>query len=409
MRLTARLTAVAVLGSAAGATAADTYTFRNLYETTDPMTAPGLPALNEAGTVVFRGGTGLFAAAPAAATASPVALGTVTLAPAADPRVNAGGTIAFPGSRPADAPADAPRAGVYTIAATGGAVRRVYEAPAFGDFPFDDPTFLRPPRPFVDIDTAGRVAFSTIEDGQGTVFLTDASAGDFPPRTVLRQGSGTFYNTNKAIDLTDAGRLAVQFEYTDPGRGLARGVFLLDAASPNPALTETTTALEKMSISTQPTPALDAAENAVLSLSVNDVLKGFAGGDVPLARGLYVTPGGAFDSDIGARLTKLVGDEGAFATFADSAGVSDGGTILFRATLDDGTDGLFLADVAGGPVGTDPLVGVGDPLFGSTITGFGSFLGQPLGVSPDALNDAGTVTFRATLADGRTVVVRADA
>jgi hypothetical protein len=48
----------------------------------------------------------------------------------------------------------------------------------------------------------------------------------------------------------------------------------------------------------------------------------------------------------------------------------------------------------------DQVVAIGDPLFGSIVTG--------LSFWREGLNDVGELAFRATLADGRQVVVRAD-
>jgi hypothetical protein len=48
----------------------------------------------------------------------------------------------------------------------------------------------------------------------------------------------------------------------------------------------------------------------------------------------------------------------------------------------------------------DKVIATGDPLFGSTVTG--------LAFDRDGLNDAGQIAFRAQLADGRHVVVRAE-
>jgi hypothetical protein len=48
----------------------------------------------------------------------------------------------------------------------------------------------------------------------------------------------------------------------------------------------------------------------------------------------------------------------------------------------------------------DKVIAIGDPLFGSTVTGFL--------LDPEGLNDAGQVAFLAQLADGRIAIARAD-
>jgi hypothetical protein len=72
------------------------------------------------------------------------------------------------------------------------------------------------------------------------------------------------------------------------------------------------------------------------------------------------------------------------------------GGLAFLATRDAGGDGIFRGP---DPV-ADKVIATGDPLFGSTVT----FLDFQRG----GLNAAGEIAFRADLADGRTVIVRAD-
>jgi hypothetical protein len=75
----------------------------------------------------------------------------------------------------------------------------------------------------------------------------------------------------------------------------------------------------------------------------------------------------------------------------DFVSINNSGAIAFFATETIGRDGIFIEPAAGSdPI---PVIETGDPLFGSTVVAFtiGRF----------CLNDAGSITFRYLLADGR--------
>lgn len=104
----------------------------------------------------------------------------------------------------------------------------------------------------------------------------------------------------------------------------------------------------------------------------------------------------------------FVGSGGQVRTYVDSSGpfsdflafgnptINNKGQVAFAGDLDTGQTGLF--------VGPDPVADrvllVGDPLDGSTVTGFSVFGGD--------FNNAGQLAFTAFLADGRTEIIRAD-
>lgn len=151
-------------------------------------------------------------------------------------------------------------------------------------------------------------------------------------------------------------------------------------------------------------------------------------------RGILTAGGGA--------VTTLVDSAGPFANFSSNLSINDAGAVAFRADTDAGGSGIFLAsggailpiadidgpfrflefpslnnqgqvaffgllDTGGRGIFTGPdptadrVLGIGDPLFGSTVTDISLFGGLQL-------NDAGQIAFIASLADGRHVVVRAD-
>jgi hypothetical protein len=82
-----------------------------------------------------------------------------------------------------------------------------------------------------------------------------------------------------------------------------------------------------------------------------------------------------------------------FASFGGPS-INNAGQIVFVAALDSGTTALF----DGIDPGANNVIGVGDGLDGSEVTGL---------LTGD-INDAGQIAFRAVLADGRNVIVRAD-
>ncbi|MFN8494661.1 MAG: choice-of-anchor tandem repeat NxxGxxAF-containing protein [Caldilineaceae bacterium] len=91
----------------------------------------------------------------------------------------------------------------------------------------------------------------------------------------------------------------------------------------------------------------------------------------------------------------IVDNRGLFRGF-DALSINTGGGVAFQALLDAGSEGIFTGP---DPV-ADKVMTIGDPLLGSTVTG--------LAFSREGLNDMGQLAFRAALADGRQVIVRAD-
>jgi hypothetical protein len=99
-------------------------------------------------------------------------------------------------------------------------------------------------------------------------------------------------------------------------------------------------------------------------------------------------------------LTPFVATTGAYSQFfAGQVSINNDGHIVFGADLAAGGHGIFQ-----GPDSiADKILATGDELFGSTVVGFPT---NGLGVR--GLNNAGQIAFSANLADGRTVLVRAD-
>jgi hypothetical protein len=106
----------------------------------------------------------------------------------------------------------------------------------------------------------------------------------------------------------------------------------------------------------------------------------------------------------------VIAKDGTLTTFVDTSGpfshISEG-----RLSISNQEGAVFGANLAAGGVGifdgpdsvADKILATRDKLFSSTVVGFPANY-----LNPRGLNNAGQVIFRATLADGRTVLVRAD-
>jgi hypothetical protein len=113
-----------------------------------------------------------------------------------------------------------------------------------------------------------------------------------------------------------------------------------------------------------------------------------------------LTAGGqAIVTGDGTQLTTVADTGGRFSSFFGNVAINNDGQVVFAANLSAGGSGIFR--VRDGAV--DEIIGTGDSLFGSTVT---SFVINPF--APRGFNDAGQLGFAAHLADGRTVLVRAD-
>jgi hypothetical protein len=115
---------------------------------------------------------------------------------------------------------------------------------------------------------------------------------------------------------------------------------------------------------------------------------------------LLTAGGQAIVTGNGTHLDTIADTSGRFSSFlGNTATINNDGQVVFAASLVGGGSGIFIAQhhkVA-------EIIGTGDPLFGSTVT---SFTANPF--APRGFNNESQLGFAANLADGRTVVVRAD-
>src|SRR5262249_55503951 len=105
----------------------------------------------------------------------------------------------------------------------------------------------------------------------------------------------------------------------------------------------------------------------------------------------------------GTHLTTIADTSGPYSGFignAANAAINNAGQVVFAANLAAGGTGIFT--VRNGV--TEEIIARGEALFGSTVT---SFATNPF-VGGAGLNNLGQLGFRANLADGRSVLVRAE-
>ena len=136
----------------------------------------------------------------------------------------------------------------------------------------------------------GTIAFSNIVNGSGAFYTAPAGGA----ATVLRQGSGTFFN-NQALDVNDAGAGAMQMEYTDPNHGLSRGILVFD--TPGDDLSSIETTVERTGVGVQPRLSINNLGQVAFALDTSVTINYFnpplPGGGAPagsqmLTEGIYL-------------------------------------------------------------------------------------------------------------------------
>jgi hypothetical protein len=117
-------------------------------------------------------------------------------------------------------------------------------------------------------------------------------------------------------------------------------------------------------------------------------------GTVAFAATLRCGGAGIFTADED-RITQLLDTGGAFESFRGAL-ITNAGNFVIAATPRGGSLGLF----AGSDPAADRILALEDPLLGSTVAEFAA--------NPVSVNAAGHVAVRATLTDGRQLILRAD-
>jgi hypothetical protein len=242
----------------------------------------------------------------------------------------------------------------------GGALSRI--ADTGPDSPFS--SFVQPA---ANINNQEMVAFrATLRTGGTGIFMGRA---DEPPRILYVTG-GRFTALLSQNLSTNGSDVVFRASLSTGGEGVFRG----------DGTTTTTIATTGQTYS------------AFAASTINDA------GTVAFAANL--TAGGqAIVTGDGTQLTTIADTSGRFSSFFGNVSLNSDGQVVFAANLVGGGSGIF--SVRDGVV--DEIIGTGDSVFGSTVA---SFAVPPF--PPRGLNNPGQLGFVANLADGRTVIVRAD-
>jgi len=224
--------------------------------------------------------------------------------------------------------------GAYATSTMGSAFSTLYQGLYPGAWPSDYVSSN------IALSPNGTVAFASIVNGSGAIYRGPVAG----PISALRMGSGVFYNL-RDLDVNDAGSVAVQMEYTDPTAGLSRGILLFD--TPGQTLWDIDTAIERLSVGSQPLPSINQSGQVAFVLSFNATLLFFDPPGVAspkpavtmnLTPGIYIstpTPWGE-----PSELVQIVGTAGPYASFG-RVELNDSGQVAFEATLDAGGGGIF--------------------------------------------------------------------
>lgn len=345
-------------------------------ETLSAIDVEARPDLTRDGRVAFVGrdrhdGLRLFVAGANGTAAASVDVGSAGHEQVLSLQIDDAGRLAFLSRR--RTPTGDEARGVY-VAAIDAPIRTLVEATDASAPDGSSP----PPSSNVALSPKGTIAFSTVLSAQGGVFRGSLGGTEAP--SLLRSGTGTFYNT-KQLDVTDGGSVAVQMEYGDPVRGLARGILLFSSAEQT--LEEVSAAVEKLGIGTQPEPSMNARGEVAFFLDRTDTMPFFDPPDdrtagpvreITLEPGVYVSTPTPFGRP--SQVRQVATASGAFDQFFHVE-INDAGLVVFEASLDDGRRGVYRGPDPQG----DKIVEVGDDLGGERVSW----------VSLGELNDAGQV------------------
>lgn len=224
-----------------------------------------------------------------------------------------------------------------------------------------------------DINNAGTVAFSATTQGvpgpgAPFVFFQDISISNGNSTTIIASTTDPFFSTLGNPNLNESGTVVFSADLDAGGSGIFTSsgdeiATLLDTSGLFSSFGDT---------------AINNSNTIAFSADLD------AGGS-----GIFTNSGGT--------ITPIADTSGLFSSFGDEGvAINNSGTIAFLANLDAGGSGIF--------TGLDPVldkvIATGDTLFGSTVTS--------LAFSTTGLNDLVQIAFYATLADGTEGIFRAD-
>ena len=311
--------------------------------------SPYVASVNEAGTVAFqallrRGGTGVFVGSGGPVTQA--AVPDIVAAVTSHPDLNDTGDISFYGNLSGAIPA------VFLL--RGGRLQSIEDVR--GAF-----TSVGPLGP--TMNEAGMVAFrAEPTEGVSGIFVGDNAAV-----TMVADTEGRWSSFHGLPVINRSGTVVFRADRKDS----VQGIYAVSEGSIR-TIAETG----------------DQFEALAHFPSMNDH------GTVAFAATLRSAGGGIFTADVDG-ITQVCGTDGAFESYRGAL-IGVGGAMVRIATPRGGNLGLF--------VGPDPdadrILGLGDELLGSTVADFAS--------NPVSVSAAGHVAIRATLTDGRQLILRAD-
>src|SRR5688572_26155245 len=351
------------LALSAGHAAAVSYTFTNIADSTGPFRVFSTPVLNNTGMVVFGGILDTGEQAIVTTRGGPA----TTIADSSGPfnsfgfySLNCSGTVAFYNQLDAQ-----PEEGIFT-SSSGGTATTIVDSSGpfevFGNVP--------------SIDNSGTVAFL------GFLGLPSFEQGIFTgsggPTTTLYDSSGPFMTFVADPVINASGTVAFSATLDTFEAGLFTG-----SGGPVTTIADTSGPFDFGDPFGLP---------AFSGYSLND--------SGTVAFGAFLATGG---------MGIFIGSGGPTGTIVDSSGpfdflsdpvLNNTGTVVFTGRLDDDPSGSTAGIFTGPDPVADKVIGIGDPLFGSTLTNFSIF--------SEALNDAGQIAFFYVLANRRTGIALAD-
>lgn len=341
----------------AGAT---NYHFTNIADTSGPFFSFNNPAINADGKVTFRADLDttfsdvIYLAHDGMLTLVATTISSQFHAFAFQtPGIDADGKVFFSAN-----PTIAAGAGNGIFSGSGGTI----DTYALNSSPPGVVTLGRP-----SVSPNGQLAFrgSHVEVLAGPI-----ESGVFLGLTPLASSSGPFQdfgNGNAEIAINDSGVVA----FTGSLDSGVSGVFVNAAGGGSVVAIADTT--DQFNNFVHSSPSINAAGTVAFHASLD------VGGE------------GIFVGSAGGSTTTLIDNSGPFNSFSPVASINSSGAVAFAAQLKHtplGGNGLFIGP---DPV-ADKVINFGDPLFGSTAGN--------LFISNVAMNDAGQIAFRYTLANG---------
>jgi hypothetical protein len=234
-------------------------------------------------------------------------------------------------------------------------------------------------RQYFGLSPNGTIAFSTIVNGSGGVMRSVLPAAP----SVLRAGSGTFYNTIK-LDVNDAGQVPVGMEYSDPTAGLTHGIPIFSA--PAQTLSNIDAILGRAGLGFSADFAINGSGVAAFAINGPVTLNFYSPPNVwsatpalsiTLQAGVYTALPAPFGEP--SVFTQIANTAGEYASFG-KVSINNAGVVAFEASLDTPS----MAGIFRGPDPVaDKIVQQGD-VRDSTLFAW---------IKMGELNDAGQLVF----------------